>query len=83
MKLFGPIHTPESVAAELIRGLEDGSLTLSTPIHNANQDDVARIVATISEALAELPQPTAQAILRELSRKILGTPSEREHGART
>jgi hypothetical protein len=31
VKFFGPKHTPESVAAELIEGLENGTITLDEP----------------------------------------------------
>ncbi len=40
-----PKHTPESVAAELVRGLEDGSIVLREEDLELPEDPVARTVA--------------------------------------
>lgn len=42
MKLFGPKHTPESVAAELIKGLENGTITLDGPEAEGSEPPTAK-----------------------------------------
>lgn len=79
MRLFGPAHTPESVAADLIRGLEDGSVTLGTaPGDGVSREDIARILTEMADALAELPRPTAEAVLRDLYARVRGALGPRD-----
>jgi hypothetical protein len=64
MRFFGPVHTPESVADQLVRGLEDGSITL-----DGKPEEEQRAGAR-SERPCDLPEPGSQSAAGGATAKV-------------